>query len=277
MNGLTIDRADHRGLRVGMAALFYLGWRSALEERFALVAVCVTYLVLIGVFASIFSVTPFDELEGVSAINRASMIWYVTVTELVIFIVGYRYIEVREEILGGQVGGLITRPLPYWLMKFAEWTGRSLAQAMVLAPVGFLAAALITGRWPWTPWHLLVLAVAVTGAVLLMLMAHFMVGLLELWGPNARPAHWINQKFTFLLGGLILPLAIYPQGLREVALLTPYAAMLHGPASLVFGPSLRETTTMLALLAVWLGIVGLAVLWLYQRALDRIGRSGDQA
>ena len=276
MHSSTIDHADHRGLRAGMAALFRLGWHSALKERFALGTVCATYLVLIGVFASIFSITPFDELNGMAAINQTTMIWYFTVTELVIFIVSYRYIEVREEILAGQVGCLITRPLPYWLMKLSEWTGRSLAQAMVLAPAGFLFAALLTGHWPWTPWHLLVLGLALAGATLLMLMTHFMVGLLELWGPNARPAHWINQKTTFLLGGLILPLAVYPDGLREVAMLTPYAAMLHGPASLVFGPSVGATAMMLALLMAWLGIVGMAVLWLYRRALATIGRSGDQ-
>lgn len=277
MHSITLGSLDGRSQWAGMVALFGLGWRVAFGERFPLAAICATYVVLIAVFASIFSVTPFGELEGMAEINRASMIWYFTVTELVIFIVGYRYIEVREEILAGQVGGLITRPLPYWLMKFAEWTGRSLAQAMVLAPVGFLTATWITGSWPWTPWHLFMLAFELAGAVMLMLMAHFMVGLLELWGPHSRPAHWINQKFTFLLGGLILPLAIYPDVLGLVASLTPYAAMLHGPASLVFRPSLADSVTTLALLLLWLSIMGAGVLWLYNRALDTVGRVGDQA
>ncbi len=270
-------RMDDRRRRVGIRALFRFGWRSALSERFSLAVICVTYVVLIAVFASIFSITPFFELEGLAEINAASMIWYVTVTELVTLVVGNRYIEVREEILAGQVGGLITRPLPYWLMKMAEWTGRSLAQGLVLAPVGFLAAALITGNWPWAPWHLAMLAVMLAGATMLMLMAHFMVGLLELWGPHARPAHWINQKFTFLLGGLILPLAVYPDGLRQFAASTPYAAMLHGPASLVFGPSAAEAITMLVPLLLWLGVMAVGVLWLYQRVLDTVGRVGDQA
>jgi len=276
MQSLTLRKPGDHGVWSGMAALFGLGWRSVLGEPFSLAVICVTYVVLIAVFASIFSVTPFDELEGMAGVNRASMIWYVTVTELVIFIVGYRYIEVREEILAGQIGSLITRPLPYWLMKFAEWTGRSLAQAMVLAPVGFLAATWITGNWPWTPWYLLLLAVELAGATMLMLMAHFMVGLLELWGPHARPAHWINQKFTFLLGGLILPLSIYPVVLGRLASLTPYGAMLHGPASLVFAPSLGASAATLALLLLWLSIMGAGVLWLYRRALDTVGRVGDQ-
>jgi hypothetical protein len=36
------------------------------------------------------------------------------------------------------------------------------------------------------------------------------IGLLDVWGQYARPVYWIWQKSLFVLGGLMLPLSLYP-------------------------------------------------------------------
>lgn len=92
-----------------------------------------------------------------------------------------------------------------------------------------------------------------------------MIGLATTWTGSAAPVHWIWQKGLFVLGGLIIPLSLYPAAFRGFAESSPFAAMLAAPASLALDPSARHTTTVLMLQAAWL--VVLAVLaWLVDRA-----------
>ena len=61
------------------------------------------------------------------------------------------------------------------------------------------------------------------------------IGLCAVWLQDCSPVYWIWQKCAFILGGLLLPLEIYPPWLREIALWTPFSAIMHGPGRMAFG------------------------------------------
>jgi ABC-2 type transport system permease protein len=58
------------------------------------------------------------------------------------------------------------------------------------------------------------------------------IGLAAVWAGAAAPLFWIWQKLLFVLGGMLIPLALYPEPLRTVARASPFAAMLFVPGSL---------------------------------------------
>src|SRR6185503_5609466 len=78
-----------------------------------------------------------------------------------------------------------------------------------------------------------------------------MIGLCAFWLQDCSPIYWVWQKLAFLLGGLLLPLDIYPRWLRRLAEASPFSALLYGPASLVleFEPARA------------LRVAGFALLW----------------
>ena len=81
---------------------------------------------------------------------------------------------------------------------------------------------------------------------------------------------WSWSKLVFVLGGLFLPLEIYPDWLRALARYTPFSAMLWGPARMAFGWAPRLALGTAAELVGW-NLLLLGVLaWLGRRAAARL-------
>jgi ABC-2 type transport system permease protein len=77
-----------------------------------------------------------------------------------------------------------------------------------------------------------------------------------------------------VLGGLILPLSIYPDWLRAVAEWTPFAAMLYGPGrtAVAFDPGAAAVAV--ALLLAWGAAAAAFLFWLYRRGLRVLDVNG---
>src|SRR5262249_45701217 len=111
-------------------------------------------------------------------------------------------------------------------------------------PFGFAAAALITGMHLW-------------------------IGLLAFWLEDVSPVFWVAQKLLFVLGGLMLPIDLYPDAMRTAAAFTPFPVMLAGPASLVLphnGGGFGGLGTLAVRLLAWGTVMAVAVWWEFRRA-----------
>jgi ABC-type uncharacterized transport system permease subunit len=64
---------------------------------------------------------------------------------------------------------------------------------------------------------------------------------------------------VFVLGGIVLPLDLYPEALARLAWLTPFPAMLYAPGSVALDPSPAHLAAVLGVQAFWLGASWLAV------------------
>jgi ABC-2 type transport system permease protein len=82
------------------------------------------------------------------------------------------------------------------------------------------------------------------------------------------------QKFSFVLGGLLVPLQFYPAWLRDVALHSPFAAMLHGPGRLALGGDPIDALVVGGKLLVWLAVAMGVLLFVYHRAVRRLTIGG---
>ncbi|MCB1557171.1 MAG: hypothetical protein KDJ15_07660, partial [Alphaproteobacteria bacterium] len=86
---------------------------------------------------------------------------------------------------------------------------------------------------------------------------------------------WISQKLAFLLGGLILPLQLYPEWLQSIAWLTPYPAMLNIPGKIAFDPSITDMAAALGIQLLWLAIIIACGFWMQARAYETILKRGQ--
>jgi ABC-2 type transport system permease protein len=241
------------------AAFFSLGLARAMAERASLVARLAFYFLLLSVFWSIWRATPLGELK--SGVTAAQIIGYFMINECIALSPGANVHTVERDIQTGDIAGGLSRPLPYGLASIAEWLGGALFRMAVLAVAGTPYVAFLTGGIAISAGAVAPLVLTVTISCVLVLLAHLQLGYVAAWAGLSVPAYWIWQKFLFLAGGMILPLMLYPSPLRDVAELSPFAAILYAPASLVFDSSPARVAEVLALQLFWLPVaVGLTVL-----------------
>jgi ABC-2 type transport system permease protein len=255
-----------------VAAFVALGWRQAAAERAAMTGRAIMFALPIAIFAAIWRATPLSEVAGLGD-RPEPLIWYVAATEWLAFSIAMLYRDTEREIQSGEIAIRLTRPIPYAAAILAEWAGAVAFRLAVLGPLAIVLAYGLTGELPLDFLRAVGLLISGALAAFLWLLFQLLIALATVWFGTAGPFYWIWQKLTFVLGGLFIPLSVYPALVRDVAMTTPFAAMLYGPASLVMDTSASWSGVAAAQLS-WLTFVGIVAVVLSRAAEARMTAEG---
>jgi ABC-2 type transport system permease protein len=103
---------------------------------------------------------------------------------------------------------------------------------------------------------------------------YLLVGLAAFWLRRVLPATLIVQKLGFVLGGLLAPISLYPEGLFRFAEATPFAAHLFWVGVQTLTPSVRLFWIGLAWQLLWIAILALLCALTWQIGLRKVLREG---
>lgn len=275
MGAIALEAAEGAGVRrvvrkyasVGRTAI-----RQSLTERGALIARMSFYIVILFIFSRLWEVVAAKGAVG--DLSMKELLWYLAVTEWVMLSLPLVHLQIEADVRRGDIAYLLPRPISYLGARMAESAGDFLLRAGSLAGVGLGLAWWMAGGLPEDPRGLLLVLPLGLLAGWVGLCFHAAVGLCAVWLQDCSPVYWIWQKCAFILGGLMLPLEVYPEWLRELALATPFSAIMHGPGRMVFGWQ-PELAGWVALKLVFWAVVATGFLvFVYRRALGALEVNG---
>ena len=250
-----------------------LGWQRTATNPLGLLGSVLLYWLILAIFQGLWSATPLHEL-GTSELTQQRLLAYLAVTEWIAFAVGLPYREVEAEIQNGTIDMRLARPIPFGLATLAIWSGEVGCRFVVLAAAGLAALIYATGATALTLSAAVLLVFSVMLAALLVLLWHLQIGFAAAWLGASAPTFWVWQKCLFVLGGLIMPLTIYPESLGAIARASPFAAMLYAPGSLMLSEGTEHAVSAIALQLVWLTISVLGAVAVERGALRRFREQG---
>jgi viologen exporter family transport system permease protein len=251
--------------RSALAAFFLLGWRTAAAERATTFGRIALLALILFIFWSMWRATPLGEL-GSDRLTVEQLFWYLAATEAVAMCVGYPYRNVEADIQSGELASSLVRPVHYTLATLVNWIGETTQRFIAVLGASIVCGLLATHRLPVDALTGVLLIAALWVSSVMLLLWQFCIGLLSTWMTSSAPAFWVWQKLFFVLGGLMIPLTLYPTWLQDVALATPFAAMLFLPASLTFDTSATNVATVIAAQAFWVGALCLLTWFMSVRA-----------
>jgi ABC-2 type transport system permease protein len=254
------------------AAVALLSFRQRLEERGALYGRMMFYFIILLTYSRLWqAVLGSPDAMSSSATHGsgqspASYVWYLTVTEWIVLSQPMIWQDIESDVHSGDLAYQLSRPISYAGARLAEACGDLALRMIVLGACGLTFARLLSGEWP-NAEGLMLAALVAPLASLVLLLAHLAIGLSAFWIHDCNSIYLIWQKLMFVLGGLMLPLAIYPDWFRALASYTPFAALLFGPGSLVMAPDPSLALRLLGQLLGWGVLAALVVV-----GLERKGR-----
>jgi ABC-2 type transport system permease protein len=204
--------------------------------------------------------------RGVVEASPRQLLWYLAITEWVMLSVPLVHLQIQADVERGDIAYLLPRPISYLGSRLAESVGDFLLRAAVLAVAGCVFATLLSGGLPEDPRGLLLAVPLGLFSGWVALCFHASIGLTAVWLGDSAPVYWIWQKCAFILGGLLLPLEVYPEWLREIALATPFAALMNGPGRMAFGWQPRDATAVALQLVLWSVVATALLAWVDRRA-----------
>jgi len=227
--------------------------RQRLGERAPLLSRALFYALVLFIF---------DRVWSKLGLRGSGYVWYLAVTEWVMLSQPRLFQEIERDVRSGELAYQLTRPTSYLGVRLSEAAGELALSMAWLGLVGLTMATLLHGGLPDRPVGLLYAAALGVLAGGVLLLCNALIGLLAFWLEDVSPLYWLWQKCTFVLGGMFVPLALYPDWLRLVALWSPFSALMSGPGGMVVDPDPR----IFALLALKLVACALFA----QNALERV-------
>lgn len=220
-----------------------LMYKTALFGRVFLVTL------LVSIFYKLWQVVfqSYDDLP----FTFIDAVWYIATTESILNGYFKTSPQIDQDIKNGDIVYSLNRPASYFLMKQFDALGIMAVRMPLCLGVGWSMAFLLTQSLP-SGIHLLpiVFLCSFLAANLHSLWTSI-CGLTAFWTQDSAPTYLVYSKLTFLFGGLLFPLDIYPEWIQQVALWTPFSVIFYGPASMLFNPDLMHVSTIFIRLIFW--------------------------
>ena len=262
---MSVHRSLEKHLAVATASA-----RQAFSARGEILGRAAFYLVFLVIFSRVWRALP----AGSGVADWRSLLWYLAITEWVVISIPSIQLDFERDVRDGDVATLLPRPISYLGARVSEALGTLFARLVTLGLVGVPAAWLLAGGLPadarGLPWALVVGPLAAVFG----LIAQAAIGLCAVWLHDVTAVYMVWQKAAFVLGGLVLPLTLYPAWLRAIAEASPFAPFLFGPGRLALGHDPAAVLRTVLLLLAWGTAAALAAAWLHRRGLRVLDVNG---
>ncbi|MBK9711805.1 MAG: ABC-2 family transporter protein [Kouleothrix sp.] len=264
-----------------MLGLRKYGWigLTAARSNLAYLGEVATRTVFLGVILYIFlqlwrvtyAETGASQLGG---LTLAQMLWYLAMTEAITLSSVRVSGEVDQDVRTGALALQLIRPLEYPLARLFTALGERLVRFGLNAAVGVAIVLLLVGPIPLAPVGLLMFALALPLAFVLDFLGQFLIGLAAFWIEDTSGLALIYSRITMILGGMLIPIELFPAAAQPILRALPFAGIVYGPARMFVRPDPAFLADLLVRQGLAIGLFALAVALLFRAALGRIHANG---
>ncbi len=256
-------------------AMLRIGAVATWSGRAVLLGRGVFYLVVITLLSAFWGLVAVERLPGTlaSLLPAGGLAVYIGVTEWIVLSVPSIHLRLEDDIRSGAIEAHLLRPASYPLLRVCETCGGLLIRLIVLGVAG-LIGLVVSGRTGPSPmiWFFVVVLGVLGGLV--GVLTYALVGMCAFWVRRTTPIYLCVQKLSFLLGGLLAPVTLYPDWLRHIAEYSPFAAQLYWPAVIVIAPGAATVSRALAMEVLWIAILTILLALIWRAGQKRLLRDG---
>lgn len=198
-------------------------------------------------------------IATIGGLTLNGMIWYLIFTELVTLSRTDLHTQVNDDVKTGNIAYLLNKPYNYVLYCFSYFIGeigiRLLSNSFIGLAVGFIYAGTIENlSFIYLPFIILSLLIGCA----INFFIYLCLALTSFWVEENSAFFWIYSKLIFTLGGMLIPIDLFPKWLQSLSHYLPFAYVTYVPARLAvdfsFMSFLRQFPVQLLYLAIFFAL-----------------------
>jgi ABC-2 type transport system permease protein len=253
----------------------YTSGRSNAAYAGELMTRTVFMAVILYIFSRLWTVVYAESnMERLGGLTLQQMIWYLVITEAIAISTTGVSIEVDEDVRTGRLATELLRPLSYPLYRLAHTLGERFVRFFINLLAGAIVATVLTGPLRLTAGGLAMFALVLPMAFVLEFLGFFLIGLCAFWLENTSGLTLIYSRAGMILGGLLLPIEMFPENLQAIVRTLPFASITYAPARLFVAPDAGLFTDVVMRQGLAVGAFAAAVALVQSMALKRLQANG---
>lgn len=252
--------------------IFSLAVIHSLKNYKALIGLSIFLITCLLIFAHIWKIAAAH--TNAISFHPDQLLWYIAFNEWVLVSLPDLQEDMEEDLRSGRLAYLLPRPISYLGSVFFEGLGILCTNLFVLGIVTFTFAWYTIGSIPFglSAFPVTIALGLLAGCVGLIF--QMLVGVSAFWLQQVGPIHWMWEKLLLTLGGLMLPLTVYPEWLQKIAFMTPFPAILGERSALAITFTMQNALFVTGSLLLW-GLIGsLSLILLYRLGLRIVNIEG---
>lgn len=202
--------------------------------------------------------------------NYPQFVWYIASNEWLVLSLPVLHLDVQNDLKMHFFDRRILLPVSYLGLKLSEGMGEMIVNQLFIGIIMLVSAFFLTNYFPFNSFSELGFFLMMSFfASLVLLVFHLILGFGSFWVDEIIPYYWVWEKLMFVLGGMLFPLAFYPNIARIISYSTPFAAALGMRSYLIFENSWIGFGIVSGVLSFWL-ILGLVFLKIiFKKSLNK--------
>ena len=231
----------------------------------------ISTVLFLGIFVALWTTAySFNQQKSMVGYTLPQILWYLAMTETVALSTSRIFIDISEAVKAGNLAYTLIRPISYPLNQVAQSLGdsapRFVINLLTASVVIALGAGEISGSWSGFVAFLLMASLA----LILDALIAVLIGLTAFWLEEVMPVFLIYQKLLFTIGGLFLPLEMFPAWLQRLSEWLPFRYITNAPAHIFVHFDLRDFTILLAGQVAYIIVIGLLLMVVWHVAQRRM-------
>ncbi|MGV8086439.1 MAG: ABC transporter permease [Candidatus Woesearchaeota archaeon] len=230
-------------------------------------------VVIIFILANLWKVI-FGTNEYIAGFTLVMMIWYVVMTESIVTSQSRVLEEIGDEVINGNIANYLTKPYNYIMYKYAYNFGRAILKFTITFVMCAVVAYLMIGPLNINIIHIPFILLIVMLAITLDFIIMSFIGIFAFWFEDSKALAFIYSKIVFTIGGMLVPLEIFPLWLYNISIKLPFSYIAYYPAKLFVNFTFQSFLQVLLVQIVWIIIFGLLALITYNKLIKKLSING---
>lgn len=232
-------------------------------------------LVILYIFMQLWSVTFAGEgTERIAGYSYEQIIWYLIVAESVILSTPKLISRIETEVKNGDISYQLIRPIHYIWYHYAGFMGEALIRLLVNVAIGSMLGILMFG-WAFpSVWHMMALAIVLLGSFTVQFAMNMAIALCAFWVEETRGLDFVYQKLLFTIGGMLLPLELFPGMLQSISRWLPFQTVAYFSAKTAVQFDVSGWLQMIGVQAIWIVVLLTGVFAIYRKGVSKLHVNG---
>ena len=211
----------------------------------------------------------------IAGLSLSAMIWYLVITELVTLSRTDIHVQVNEDVKSGNIAYLLNKPYNYVLYCFSYFLGevgiKLLSNGIIGLSIGFIYAGALDN---FNVVHLPFIVLSIIIGCCINFFIYITLALTSFWFEENTAFFWIYSKLIFTLGGMLIPLELFPNWLGKISMYLPFAYVTYVPARLAVDFSFENFHKQFSVQLLYLGIFFILSMTLYRKGAKNLNVNG---
>ncbi len=215
-------------------------------------------VIIMYVFAQLWRTTyGWEGTSRIAGFTIGQMLWYLALTESMTMAMPRLGATVGDEVKSGTLAYSLSKPYYYPMFHYWSYLGNVALQFLFNLAIAGTVTWLCVGPPVVSKSSVVLGLVSIFFGFSIDFVIQFGLGLLAFWTEDTGAFTFLYTRMLMILGGMMIPLDVFPETAGKVARILPTSFIIYGPVRAVLLFSFAD----------WLGLVMKQGLWLLALSL----------